>query len=61
MVSYESINRRLGFDYMEYMHKYYKEHRFEYDDLSNEPWTLLTDEECDFLERDWKEKGYLNI
>ena len=51
MVNYESINERLGFDFI----KFLDNSRWD-DDIEANPIRLLTQEEKDFMEKDLTEK-----
>ncbi len=53
MISYETINARLGFDYLEAERKYIRSlPDTEYDDIFSSPVYLLTPEELDFVVAD---------
>ena len=57
MISYETINNRLGFDFMEKWKEYMDSVSItEDDDMEKCPLRLLTWEERDFVENDFIEK-----
>lgn len=55
MVSFETINKRLGFDFMERNKEYVSlKLQTEDDDMSDSPHLLLTEEELIFVEKEIK-------
>ncbi|MEG0156158.1 MAG: hypothetical protein RR626_02580 [Anaerovoracaceae bacterium] len=55
MISYETINARLGFDYLKAEKEYFRKHcGTEYDGIEGNPVRLLTIDELKFLVADFE-------